>query len=192
MTRNRRSNWSPSKPGPKSGSINSAGELPPGEQAGSARNIMLRKLTVAPRSRAELAAVLAARGICDEVAEAALDRFVDVGLINDAAYAELLVSSRSVGRGRRALSAELRQRGVPVDVAVEALSGLSPEAEREAALALVRRRLRVTSDLDPQVRVRRLVGQLTRRGFAPGLAFAVVREVVGESPADLDGAVDGD
>jgi regulatory protein len=153
---------------------------------------MLRKLTAAPRSRAELAAVLAERGIPDEVAEAALDRFVDVGLINDAAYAELLVSSRSVGRGRRALSEDLRHRGVPDEVAIVALSELSPEAERAVALTFVRRRLRSSSSLDPQVRTRRLVGQLTRRGFAPGLAFAVVREVVGESPADLDGTVDGD
>jgi regulatory protein len=147
---------------------------------------MLRKLTAAPRSRAELAAVLSERGIPDEVAEAALDRFVDVGLINDAAYAELLVSSRSGGRGRRALSADLRHRGVPDEVAIAALSELSPEAERTAALAVVRGRLRSTSRLDPQVRARRLVGYLTRRGFAPGLAFGVVKEVLGEIEVDTD------
>ena len=43
-----------------------------------------------------------------------LDRFTEVGLIDDAAFARAWVSSRQAGRGlaRRALSAELRAKGV--------------------------------------------------------------------------------
>jgi regulatory protein len=40
------------------------------------------------------------------------------------------------------------------------------------------------------VQVRRLVGMLGRKGYSPGVAFAVVREVLGE--AALEGAEPGD
>ena len=79
-----------------------------------ARQICLRLLTLAPRTRAQLAEALRKRGIADEVAEDVLGRFTDVGLIDDAAFARSWVESRHYSRGLagRALSAELKQRGV--------------------------------------------------------------------------------
>jgi regulatory protein len=35
--------------------------------------------------------------------------------------------------------------------------------------------------LDTQVQIRRLAGMLARKGYSPGVAFQVVREVVGEA-----------
>ena len=53
-----------------------------------ARTIVLRKLTAAPRTRAQLADDLRRRATCpDEVAEQVLDRFTEVGLIDDPAFA---------------------------------------------------------------------------------------------------------
>src|SRR5690348_9385137 len=79
-----------------------------------ARALCLRLLTVAPRTRAQLAAALARRGVPAEAADAVLGRLTDVGLVDDQAFAAAWVSSRHLGRGlgRRALSAELRVRGV--------------------------------------------------------------------------------
>src|SRR5690606_25077958 len=70
-----------------------------------ARTIALRLLSAAPRSRAQLAEKLAARDVPEDVAGALLDRYEEVGLLDDAAYADMLVRTRHAERGlaRRAL-----------------------------------------------------------------------------------------
>jgi regulatory protein len=145
-----------------------------------ARLICLRLLTAAPRTRAQLAVALRRRGVPDDAASAVLTRFADVGLIDDAAFASAWVESRHRGRGlgRRALTSELSQRGVDRSEIATAVAGLSQETELETARALVERKLASTAGLAPQVRVRRLAGMLARKGYAPGLAYRVVREAL--------------
>jgi regulatory protein len=174
-----------------------------------ARAICLRLLTGAPRTRAQLAEALRKREVPEEAARAVLNRFSDVGLIDDEAFAEAWVSSRHAGRGlaRRALAAELRHRGVDDDTVREAVDQLDPEQERETARRLVARKLSSTRGLDPAARTRRLAGMLARKGYPPGLAFRVIREaleseglehggdaagedVLGPLYEDLDGPVD--
>ena len=65
-----------------------------GDPESVARGICLRALTGAPKTRQQLADLLAARGVPDDAAEAVLDRFTEVGLIDDAAFARAWVSSR--------------------------------------------------------------------------------------------------
>jgi regulatory protein len=151
-----------------------------------AREICLRQLAVRPRTRAELAAALRRRGIADDVAASVLDRYDEVGLIDDAAFARAWVSSRHHGRGlaRRALASELRQRGVDSQTAGEALEGLDPETEAATARALVDRRLRGMGAVDPRVAFRRLLGTLAAKGYPPGLAVQVVKEAVAAQSAD--------
>jgi regulatory protein len=145
-----------------------------------ARTIALRQLTGAPRTRAQLREAMARRGVPDEVAEAVLDRFEEVNLVDDTAYAQMWVRSRHSGRGlaRRALAQELRHRGVDGDVAAEALEQLDPDEELETARALVARRLSGTRRLDPDARVRRLAGMLARKGYPSGVALRVIREAL--------------
>jgi regulatory protein len=158
-----------------------------GDPESAARGICLRALTGAPKTRQQLADVLAKRGILDDAAEAVLDRLTEVGLIDDAAYARAWVSSRQAGRGlaRRALSAELRAKGVEPDVAAEAVGAVDDEDERAAAQRLVERRLGAMRRLDRATATRRLMGMLARKGYSGGLAAAVVREAL-----DADGADD--
>jgi regulatory protein len=134
-----------------------------------------------PRTRAELERALASRGVPADAATAVLDRFVEVGLIDDEAFATAWVSSRhaSRGLGRRALSAELRRRGVADDLASDAVAELSDDDEESAARALVRRRLRAMTGLTRETKVRRLTGLLARKGFGGGLARRVVVDEVG-------------
>jgi regulatory protein len=147
-----------------------------------ARGICLRALTGAPKTRQQLADLLATRGIPDDAAEAVLDRFTEVGLIDDASFARAWVSSRQAGRGlaRRALSAELRAKGVDPETAAEAVQLVDDDDEREAARRLVERRARGMHRLDRQTAIRRLMGMLARKGYNGGLAAAVVREVLDE------------
>ncbi|GAB3247095.1 hypothetical protein GCM10027425_02780 [Alteromonas gracilis] len=152
-----------------------------------ARKILLDQLTGRARTRAELATKLAQRDVPDDIAEGLLDRFTEVGLIDDAAFARLWIEQRQEGRGlaRRALAQELRRKGVDDETVRDALEERAeddPDAELEAARMLVRRKLRSVQGLDHDKAVRRLVGMLARKGHSSGVAFRVVRE---ELDADL-------
>ena len=152
-----------------------------------ARSICLAQLEHAPRTRAELAATLSDRGVADDVAEAVLARFTEVGLIDDATFARLWVGSRHRGRGLagRALGQELRRKGVEDDVVREAVGTLDPDEEAATARSLVERKLRTTHGLPADARVRRLAGMLARKGYAPGLAFRVVKQALAEEGDDV-------
>jgi regulatory protein len=156
---------------------------PEADHEAVARKILLDQLTGQARSRAELATKLARRNVPDDVAAPLLDRFEEVGLVDDAAFAREWTRSRQTSRGlaRRALGMELRRKGVDQEVIDEALEQVTDDSEREAARRLVQRKLRSLGSLDEVTQVRRLVGMLGRKGYGPGLAFAVVREVVGEA-----------
>jgi len=153
-----------------------------------ARSICLHLLTLQPRTRAELAAALARRGVPGEAAVAVLGRFAEVGLIDDRAFAEAWVGSRHAGRGlaRRALAAELRRRGVDGEIVGEAVATLDPQTEERTARQLVAKRLPGTRALDAAGRARRLVGMLARKGYPPALAVRVVREQLEADGADPD------
>lgn len=162
----------------------------PGDPESAARAICLRALTGAAKTRAQLAELLARRGVPDDAADTVLDRFSEVGLIDDAAFARAWVSSRQAGRGlgRRALRAELQAKGVDAEVVAEAVAVVDEEDERAAAHRLVQRRLPGMRRLDRATASRRLVGMLARRGYGGGLAAAVVREALayGEESAILE------
>jgi regulatory protein len=140
-----------------------------------ARQICLRMLGSAPRTRAQLAEVLRRRGVPEDAAEAVLGRFAEVGLIDDAMFASAWVESRHYGRGLagRVLAAELRTRGVPADDIKAAVGGLDPEQEIATARGLV---------------ARRLVGVLARKGYPQALAYRLVREALEQEGVDLAAA----
>ncbi|RJK96562.1 regulatory protein RecX [Vallicoccus soli] len=148
-----------------------------------------------PRSRGQLAEALTRRDVPEDVAERVLDRLTEVGLVDDAAFAEGWVRSRHGvrGLGRRALGHELRRRGVDDQVAAEALDGLDPDEERATALRLAQRKLAATRGLDRDARVRRTAGMLARKGYPGGLAAAVVREALDAEHAEglLGGSGEG-
>ena len=146
----------------------------------AARAICLRLLTAGPRTRAQLATALHKRRIPAEVAESVLSRFAEVGLIDDAAFARAWVESRHHGRGlaRRALSAELRQRGVPDGEVRSAVGLLGPQEELATARRLVAKRVPASWGKPMPTRARQLMGMLARKGYPAGLAAQVVREAL--------------
>lgn len=153
-----------------------------GKRAEQARALCLRLLTARARTRAELEAQLAKRGYPDEVSVAVLDRLAQVGLVDDEDFAEQWVRSRrqNAGKGKRALAAELRNKGVDNEVIDSALAGIDAGAERTRAEQLVRDKLRREKLGDPGDRdaenkvARRLVGMLARRGYHQTMALDVV------------------
>ena len=169
---------------------------PPRSESEIAREICLRQLSVRPRTRAELAKTLARKEISEEVIAEVLDRYDEVGIIDDAAFARMWVSTRHQGRGlaRRALANELRQHGVESEVATEALETLDDEAEATTARALVDRKLRSARGTPDQV-FRRLVGMLARKGYPAGVAIQAVKEALAardEEAAEFADQIDAD
>jgi regulatory protein len=154
-----------------------------GEGSGSeeaARAICLRLLTSGPRTRAQLATALRKRHVPDKVADSVLSRFTEAGLIDDAAFARAWVESRHHSRGlaRRALSAELRQRGIPDGEVRSAVGQLGPQDELATARRLVAKRAPATRGKPVPARARSLMGMLARKGYPAGLAAQVVREAL--------------
>ncbi|WP_425954371.1 regulatory protein RecX [Xylanimonas sp. McL0601] len=151
---------------------------------------MLRILTAAPKSRRELEQSLARKGYPEHVVTPVLDRFDEVGLVDDAEYAQMVVRTRHAERGlaRRAIAVELRRRGIDDDTAADALDQVDDEGERAAAARLAQRLVARTRGLDRDARVRRAASALARKGYGPGLAFAAVKDALaaeGEQTGDL-------
>jgi regulatory protein len=153
---------------------------PPVDPHEAAREICLHQLSFRPRTRAELATTLHKRGVDDDVAAAVLDRYDEVGLIDDAAFAKAWVATRHHGRGlaRRALANELRQRGVDVELVDEALDALDGDTEAATARTLVDRKLRGMGSAPPDAVFRRLVAMLARKGYPAGVAIGTVKEAL--------------
>jgi len=152
-----------------------------------ARQICLRLLTAAPRTRAQLAQAMRSGGVSAEAAEAILVRFTDAGLIDDAAFARAWVESRHHSRGlsRRSLSAELRRNGVQNEEIRAAVDALDPEQEAATARRLVERKLASSRGRPPETRARQAAGMLARKGYPAGLVFRLIKEVMEqEDPAE--------
>jgi regulatory protein len=158
-----------------------------GDPEAAALEICLRLLTAAPRTRAQLDQALRRRGVPQSAADAALDRLAGAGLIDDAAFARAWVDTRHRGRGlaRRALTAELRQRGVDEGDVRAAVADLSPEQEAAAARRLVEAKLAATRGRPLATRMRRLTGLLARKGYPAAMAYRVIREALEQEGIDL-------
>jgi regulatory protein len=152
-----------------------------------ARNIVLNQLNFMPRSRKELETALAKRHVELDVAKSVLDRFEEIGMVDDAAYAELLIRSRCNTKrvSRSVLRQQLRQKGVNQEIIEEALLVVSDADELRMATELVERKARAMSRLEPEVRKRRLFGLLARKGYNTSIAIRVIQDL---EAADFNGA----
>ncbi|MDA3026658.1 MAG: regulatory protein RecX [Actinomycetota bacterium] len=157
------------------------------EAADAAKQVLLRRLSHAPRTRKELAKDLKDKDISGEVANVALNRFEEVGLINDQALASNYVSSQHErkGLGKNALRQRLRAKGVSDDVALEAISQISDDQEFQAAFALACKKIRSLQRDDAKTQLRKIVGVLARKGYSSNLAFSVAKEVIKDLPDGL-------
>lgn len=168
------------------------------DPAAVARAIVLRQLTNSPKSRLQLARKLAERNVPDDVAEAVLDRFEEVKLIDDADFAEMWVRSRAQSRklAKGALRRELTEKGIDTDTASLALEQLSDEDEEAAARELVQRKLRGVTGFEDRAErdktTRRLASMLARKGYQPSQAFRIVGEVLDEAVTGSDAGPDAD
>jgi regulatory protein len=156
--------------------------------ADRAREICVRLLTAGPRTRQELATALRQRGIPAEVAHDLLERYREVGMVDDRAFARAWVATRHHGKGLagRALAGELRRKGVEADAIGAALDEIGGDVQARTARELVDRKLRSDHGGSADATLRRLVAMLARKGYPPGLAFRVVRDALTEAELSVE------
>lgn len=152
-------------------------ELSPERLEQRARNVLLHNLARSAKSTHQLRQLLEKREIPTEIAEKVLERFTEVGLIDDLAYAEIIVNSRRRFKGlsKSAIKRELQDKGVPAILVEQVIEPITTEDDLAAAKDLACRRMRQMSSLPREVRERRLAGYLGRKGYPSTIVFAAIR-----------------
>lgn len=148
-----------------------------------AEALLLRKLRSRSLSLSEArTAVRGVDGVDETVVEDLIARFVDLGYLDDAAFAEQLAMSavEKRGEGRRAVAETLRKRGIPRDIAEAALAEL-PDDDAERALDFARSKVRGVEGKDYEASLRRLAGQLARRGYPSSVALSAAKTALSEA-----------
>ena len=158
----------------------------PADPAERAREIALRLLTHSSRSEEQLREGLLSRDVDAVIADELIARYREVGLLDDSALAASIARTRHSERGksRRAIDQELRRKGFSAEDIGDALDQISADDEWEAARTLAAKRWNSLNGHDEQVKVRRVVGMLGRKGYSPDLAFGVVKELQRADRAD--------
>lgn len=140
-----------------------------------AKNVLLHQLSRSMKTRYQLAQVLEKREIPSDIAQAVLDRFTEAQLIDDAVFAGAYVRTRlDNGRSASAIRSELRRKGVSQELIELNLADIDAEREQQIANQLAQNRFARMSKLDDEVRKRRLLGFLQRRGFSQAIAYRAI------------------
>jgi regulatory protein len=137
----------------------------------------IRLLARRPYGGAELGRRLFQLGYPEDETTAALERFVELGYVDDASFAELHVARRAGRRGPRALAAELQAKGVDRETVQRAVSRFDRDAQVRLAARVVRRDL--GSNLPPTYEelLEKEGPRLLRRGYSHAIAWAACRAV---------------
>lgn len=142
---------------------------------------LVRKLRARSLSVSEARMVLRGHQLESGRIDDVIDEFLRRGYLDDAMLAGQLVESgaQRKGQGRVALSRALAQRGIPRDV-IDAALGELPNDDAERALEFARSKARSLSRLDPDTALRRLMGQLARRGYGGSVAMTAAKTALAE------------
>jgi len=125
-------------------------------------------------SEKEMLKRLTSKGETEENATEAVQWLVELGYINDSAYATLIVRHYAAkGYGVARVKDELYKRGIPRDMWDEKLEELSEEEMDDAAFEFLKKKLRGSDDKDD---LRRASDALVRRGFSYDDAKAAVKK----------------
>ncbi len=144
----------------------------------------LDMLEARARGADELKRLLLRKGEPPPDVDAALQRLIAAGLIDDANYARQVARSKALGAGlsRRRIQLELTRRGVAKDVSSEAIADVfQQEGVDEAATIerVARKKRRTLAKLDLPTQKRRLYAFLARRGYDSDDISNALRLVLG-------------
>lgn len=148
----------------------------------AAEEVLVRKLRARSLSVSEARQILRGQGLGAGQVDDVIDAFCRRGYLDDVSLAEQLVHSgvERKGQGRVALSRSLAQRGVSRE-AIDTALGELPDDDAERALEFARTKARSMSRLDFDTALRRMVGQLARRGYGGSIAMTAARTALTET-----------
>ena len=168
----------------RSGRGSRAGESADGgvDAAEAAERGLVKKLRARQLSVSEAKTYLGQQDLDAESVAGILDAFIERGYLDDARLAEQVVHAGvdRKGQGRQAIAQSLAKRGVPRDVADAALAEL-PDDDAERALEFARSKAGSMRGLERDVALRRLAGQLARRGYGGSAALNAARLALDET-----------
>lgn len=152
------------------------------DAAADAERALLRRLRTRQLSITEARSFLVEKHLDRGDADALVEEFVRRGYLDDAMLAEQLIHAATdrKGQGRRAIAQALSARGIPRDVADAALAQL-PDDDADRALEFARSKARQLERFDHETALRRLMGQLSRRGYPGSVAAAAARAALAEN-----------
>ncbi len=148
--------------------------------AADAESALVKRLRTRSLSEREARAFLRERDLSVDAVEGIIEGMLRHGYLDDARLAEQLIHAATTrkGQGRRAISQALSQRGISRDVVDAALETL-PDDDADRALEYARQKARTMRDLDRETALRRLSGQLARRGYG-GQSLEAARRALDE------------
>jgi regulatory protein len=146
----------------------------------------LDMLEARSRGVAELRRLLIKKGEPEADVDAAIERLVANGVLDDANFARQLTRSKALGAGhsRRRIQQELSKRGVSREVSSEAIEEVFDEegVDEDASIERVaRKKLRMLTKVDAPTRKRRLYAFLARRGYDSNDIQRVLRLVLADT-----------
>ena len=146
------------------------------------RQALLKLIERSSKSSGQLRTALLEKEFPVQLVDQMIDRFIEVGLIDDMALAkdltEVAVSRKS--KAKSVISRELRAKNFPQEAIDAAISEIDSEAELEVAKKLAESRYRQLLKLEPEVRTRRLSSYLMRKGYSSSVVWTAVRHASGE------------
>lgn len=148
----------------------------------SAYRTALRALERRGFARADLTRRLLRKGHARTAVDAALEQLAGLGMLDDAAFAEHYVATRSArGRGPLRLTRDLQAMGVERRIIDRALSAHQADGgdPAELPLALASKRAGQLGDIPRAAKRRRLLAYLARRGYAGREVSTMVSRLVG-------------
>lgn len=153
-------------------------------QRAAAETVLLKKLRSRSLSEREARGVLGAQDLPSPDIDAIVEAFVGHGYIDDVRLAEQLVhiATDRKAQGRQSVAQTLAARGISREIVAATLAEL-PDDDAERALAFARQKARSMASLDRDTALRRLHGQLARRGFGGPTAMSAARQALDEAGA---------
>lgn len=140
------------------------------------------------RSRKEIMDKILKKGIIPEIAEKVVSRYEEFGYIDDEAYAEQFVYSKTTydKLGKRAISFKLKEKGISEEIIQNVLANIEDETEEEQALELALKKAKLNKRYENQKRTQQIVGQLVRKGYSGNIAFKVAKQAIELEPNTAD------
>ena len=158
--------------------------LDPEERLQQARDLAWRALNQRDRTVAELARLLAAKRVGAAAIEVVVGELLEQGYLDDDRYAHRFADDRRRldGWGAERIERRLRVLGVDAELIAAAVADQDPQEEREAALALLRRRFPEPPATPRELE--RALGMLVRKGYELELAHDALRRHAGAPAFD--------